>query len=252
MTPSTIIHPILVQLVEWGRAIGLNFGFLADGYEQGYWLEGVWTTLELSAMAIILSLVAGLALALAALSPRRFLSLPSRWAVELTRSTPTLVQLYCAFLVLNMLISQALGGADHNPLTPFCWVTIVIAIHVGAFHAEALRAGMESIPAATLEAAAALGFSRRDTLWLVQLPMAVRVALPTLTNNMVNLIKLTAIGSAIAVGEITYASIMIWTQRDNVLELMVMILLLFTALNYGVSRAGRWLESRFRIPGHGI
>jgi polar amino acid transport system permease protein len=69
---------------------------------------------------------------------------------------------------------------------------------------------------------------------------------------MINLVKLTAIGSAIAVGEITYASIMIWTQRDNVVELMALILVLFTTLNWMVGQVGRWLERRYRIPGYGV
>lgn len=234
------------------KAAGLNYGFLIDGYERGYWIEGIGVTLQLSVLSVVFSLVFGVGLAAAATSGRRWLTLPARVAIDVTRSTPTLVQLYCAFLVINMLISQLVGGAQNNPFTPFLWVVVVISFHVGAFHAEALRAGMESVSHTTIEAAHALGFRHRDILLMVQLPIAVRMALPALTNNMVNLVKLTAIGSAVAVGEITYASIMIWTQRDNVIELMALILLVFTGLNYVVSRIGRWLEARFRIPGYGI
>ena len=149
--------------------------------------------------------------------------------MEVTRNTPTLVQLYCAFLVLNMLITQQLRdwGAGNNPLTPFVWVVIVVSLHKGVFHAEALRAGIEAVPATTLEAARSLGFSQRQLLVRVQLPLAVRFALPSLTNNLVDLVKMTAVASAIAVGDVTYESIMIWSQRDNVLELLLLILLWF-------------------------
>ena len=81
--------------------------------------------------------------------------------------------------------------------------------------------------------------------------MLFRSALPALVNNMVDLVKMTTIASAIAVGDVTYASIMIWTQRDNVLELMILILLFFGALTFVVNRAGRWLENRLRMPGYG-
>jgi polar amino acid transport system permease protein len=247
-----MLEDLLQRAVAATKLAGLNYGFLVDGYERGYWLQGVATTVELSALSIALSLVVGLAIAAGATSGRRWLSLPSRGFIELTRNTPTLVQLYCAFLVVNTGISLALGGTDRNPLTPFLWVTVVISLHAGAFHAEALRAGIEAVPRTTIEAATALGFRRRDILWLIELPIAFRTALPALTNNMINLVKLTAIGSAIAVGEITYASIMIWTQRDNVVELMALILVLFTTLNWMVGQVGRWLERRYRIPGYGV
>jgi polar amino acid transport system permease protein len=64
-------------------------------------------------------------------------------------------------------------------------------------------------------------------------------------------VKASALASAIAVGDITYQSIMIWTQRDNVLALMILILLFFGLLTWLVSRAGHWLERRLWIPGYG-
>ena len=72
-------------------------------------------------------LLAGLLLAAALHSPRASLRLPCRAFVELTRNTPTLVQLYCAFLVLNLLITQQLQGRLHNPLGPFVWVVLVVS-----------------------------------------------------------------------------------------------------------------------------
>ena len=247
-----MFETLLRSFVAGARSLGLNFSFLTSTYERGLWLDGIWTTLELAAAAIPASLAAGIVLTFALRSPQRWLSIPSRAFIELTRSTPTLVQLDCAFLALNMLVSAALGGVEHNPLTPFVWCVLVIALHIGAFHAEALRSGVEAVPETTREAARALGFGRAEILWRIELPIAFRVALPALTNNLVNLVKLTAIGSAIAVGDITYASIMIWTQHDNVVELMIFILLLFSALNFVVSRAGHWLELRLRMPGHGV
>ncbi len=160
-----------------------------------------------------------------------------------------------SFLELNMLITQQLqahgSAAGGNPLTPFVWVVVVVSLHKGVFHAEALRAGIEAVPRTTLEAARSLGFSRRQLLWRVELPLALRFALPSLVNNLVDLVKMTAVASAIAVGDVTYESIMIWTQRDNVLELLLLILLYFGLLTWLVSQGGRWLEQRLRMPGYG-
>jgi polar amino acid transport system permease protein len=235
--------------VDGAARLGLNYQFLLDAYQRGSLLEGAATSLWLCVLTIIGSLLVGIALAAALTSGRRWLAVPARVFIEITRNTPTLVQLYCAFLVLNMLLTQAVGAA--NPLTPFAWVVIVISLHKGAFHAESLRAGIEAVPAVTLEAASSLAFDRRQLLWNVQLPLALRFALPALVNNLIDLVKMTAVASAIAVNDVTYASIMIWTQSDNVIELMILLLAFFGLLSFVVNCVGRALETRLRMPGYG-
>jgi polar amino acid transport system permease protein len=239
----------LEAFVQWTARFGLNYSFLLDAYQRGSMIDGALTTALLCLFTIIGSLVAGVALAAMLTSGKAYLAKPARVFIEVTRNTPTLVQLYCAFLVLNMLLTQAVGTA--NPLTPFAWVVIVISLHKGAFHAEALRAGIEAVPNVTLEAASSLAFSSRQLLWNVQLPLALRFALPSLINNLIDLVKMTAVASAIAVGDITYASIMIWTQSDNVLELMILLLAFFGLLSFIVNCVGRGLEARLRMPGYG-
>ncbi len=240
---------LLEGWVAFARLFGLNYAFVLDAGERVAFVRGLWVTLQLCAASIPVSLVFGVLIAAGLTSGRAWLTRPLTAFVELTRNTPTLVQLYCAFLVLNMLISQKLEGG--NPITPFMWVVLVVALHKAVFHAEALRAGIEAVPGVTLEAARSLAFSRGEILWRVQLPLALRFALPALVNNLVDLVKMTAIASAIAVGDVTYESIMIWSQRDNVLELLLLILLYFGLLTWVVSVAGRWLENRLRMPGYG-
>jgi polar amino acid transport system permease protein len=235
--------------VDGAAKLGLNYQFLLDAYQRGTLLDGAVTSLWLCLLTIIGSLLVGVGLAAALTSGRRWLAVPARVFIEITRNTPTLVQLYCAFLVLNMLLTQAVGAA--NPLTPFAWVVIVISLHKGAFHAESLRAGIEAVPAVTLEAASSLAFDRRQLLWNVQLPLALRFALPALVNNLIDLVKMTAVASAIAVNDVTYASIMIWTQSDNVIELMILLLAFFGLLSFVVNCVGRALETRLRMPGYG-
>ncbi|MGE8114620.1 MULTISPECIES: amino acid ABC transporter permease [Pseudomonas] len=242
---SDALHWLVGQLAR----LGLDYSFVFDAYASGKLLDGALTTLWLCLCGIAGSLLVGVLLAAAVTSTRRWLAWPARAFIEVTRNTPTLVQLYCAFLVLNMLINQSLGSA--NPMTPFAWVVLVISLHKGAFHAEALRAGIEAVPAVTLEAASSLAFSRRQQLLQVQLPLALRFALPALVNNLIDLVKMTAVASAIAVNDITYAAIMIWTQGDNVIELMILILAFYGLLSLAVNCAGRGLEARLRMPGYG-
>lgn len=244
---------LLTQAVQSLQTVGLNYEFLLDATERSAFIRGLGVTLQLCLLTIPCSLLAGVVLAAFLTSGRPWLLSATRAFVEVTRNTPTLVQLYCAFLVLNMLISQQLRewGVGSNPLTPFVWVIIVVSLHKGVFHAEALRAGIDAVPTPTLEAARSLGMSRGQLLTRVQLPLAVRFALPSLVNNLVDLVKMTAVASAIAVGDVTYESIMIWSQRDNVLELLLLILAWFGLLTWLVSLAGRQLEQRLRMPGYG-
>lgn len=245
-------NSLLQTFVDWTGKIGLHYEFLSSGYEAQIWRGGFITTLYLIVLLIPVSLFFGLLFAAMLTSGRKALSVPVRALIEVTRNTPTLVQLMFSFLVLNTLVSNGLGGPQHNPLTPFFWVVAVVGLHVAALHADALRAGIEAVPEQTVEAARAIGFTRLQILRFVSAPLAVRASLPALVNNMINLVKLTTVGNAIAVSEITYASIMVWTQRDNVVELMIVILLFFSAINLAVARIGRWVEKRLAVPGFGV
>lgn len=245
-----MIQFLLTELVAFFKPLGLNYSFVLDPVDRAAFLSGMVVSLELCLLTIPFSLLAGVVIAAGLSSQSRWLAAPIGTFVELVRNTPTLVQLYCAFLVLNMLISQHIGQGS-SPISPLMWVVLVVSIHKAVFHAEALRAGIEAVPPITLEASRSMAFSRRQIFWYVQLPLAVRFSLPSLINNLVDLVKMTAIASAIAVGDVTYQSIMIWSQRDNVLELILLILIYFAVLTWLVSVSGRWLENRLRMPGYG-
>lgn len=240
---------LLQSLVECAAALGLDYRFLLDAYQRTSLLNGAWTTLMLCVLSMLGSLAVGLVFAAGLISGKTWLVRPITLFIEVTRNTPSLVQLYCAFLVLNALMSEA--GSGQNMLSPFAWVVIVLSLHKGVFHAESLRAGIEAVPKTTLDAAYSLAFGKNQLLLYVQLPLAVRFALPALTNNLIDLVKMTAIASAIAVNDITYASIMIWTQGDTVIEMMLILLAFFGMLSAVLSTVGRLLEQRLRMPGYG-
>ncbi len=157
-----------------------------------------------------------------------------------------------SFLVLNTIVSNMVGGAVNNPLSPFFWVVAVVGLHVAALHAEAIRGGIEAVPASMIEAARGMGFSQFEILRYVQIPLALRSSLPAIVNGLISLVKSTTVGNAIAVSEITYASIMVWTQRDNVVELMIVLLAFFSLINFLIARLGTWVERKLAVPGYGL
>jgi polar amino acid transport system permease protein len=136
-------------------------------------------------------------------------------------------------------------------LGSFAWAAISLSFFAGAFNVEIFRSGIEAVPKSTVEAAEALGFSKLQIYREITLPLAFRVVLPALNNNLVNLVKTTTLAYAIAVPEMLYEANQIWSDNVNVTEMMVFLLLAYFVL-VGVLVGGmnRW-ERAMKIPGYG-
>jgi len=120
-----------------------------------------------------------------------------------------------------------------------------------AFAAEIYRAGIEAVPKAMVEAAQSLGFSRLQIYRRVVLPLALRVTMPAMTNNLVNLVKTTTLAYAIAVPELVYMSAQVWSEQVNVPEMMIVLLICYVAMVGVINQIMQWLENRLRVPGFG-
>jgi len=132
------------------------------------------------------------------------------------------------------------------------WAIISLSLFAGAFNVEIFRAGIEAVPDSTQEAASALGFTRTQTYLDVVLPLAFRVSLPALNNNLVNLVKTTTQAIGIAVPELLYQCVTIWNDYPSALYptmllLFVSFIVLVGILVFGMSR---W-ERAMKIPGYG-
>ena len=115
----------------------------------------------------------------------------------------------------------------------FTWAVICLSLYAGAFNVEIFRAGIEAVPRETVEAAESLGYSRLKAYVFVILPLAFRISLPALNNNLVNLIKTTTIAYAIAVPEMLYVANQIWSDELNVPEMMNMLLIIYVVAGRG-------------------
>src|SRR5690606_41902284 len=107
------------------------------------------------------------------------------------------------------------------------------------------------VPRTTIEAAEALGYTKAGAFWAVTLPLAVRFCLPALTNNLVNLVKTTTLAYAIAVPETLFIANQIWSDRLNVLEMMITLFAFYMFLVGIVAWALASLEKSLRVPGFG-
>lgn len=248
---------MLDRLSEWAIALndrtGLDLTILHDEFDRTRFLEGVLTTVELSALCVAFSVIIGIVGAWLQGSDHTWTRRIVQGYIQLFRNTPPLVQMYFFYFGVSTLLPQVQNeyGFDSPLISNFAWATISLSFFAGAFNVEIFRSGIEAVADSTREASEALGFSRLQTYRYVVLPLALRVCLPALNNNLVNLVKTTTLAYAIAVPELLYASNQIWSDSLNVPEMMLVLFLAYMLLvGLFVSGMNRW-ERRLRLPGFG-
>lgn len=158
-------------------------------------IQGLLNTILLSLLVVPLGLFGGVVLALLAHSRSRFIRWPLMAWVDFFRAFPPLVLLILLFAGLPF-AGLELGG--------FACVAIAFFLNTGAYYGEIIRAGIESIPHGQVEAARSTGLSRLQAMIYIVLPQAIRNVLPDLLSNTLEVVKLTSLGSVVAVPELLY------------------------------------------------
>jgi polar amino acid transport system permease protein len=245
----------LTPLWDWFRALhattGINLTIFYDAFDRARFLNGFLTSLRLMAVCLVASVVIGVLGAWLQGARSRLARAVTEAYVQFFRNTPPLVQLYFFYFALGSYVHiDNAAGIAVPMVSSFTWAAICLSLYAGAFNVEIFRAGIEAVPKETVEAAEALGYSRLRAYVHVILPLAFRISLPALNNNLVNLVKTTTIAYAIAVPEMLYVANQIWSDEVNVPEMMNVLLVIYVALVGAlVYVMGRW-ERALRIPGY--
>ncbi len=241
---------------DWFRWLhdttGINLTIFYDAFDRGRFASGLWMTIKLSCACIVLSVLIGIAGAWLQGSRLRITRKIVHGYIQFFRNTPPLVQLYFFYFGVGSLLSTTDASGGASPLVSnVAWAIISLSFFAGAFNVEIFRSGIEAVPKTTVEAAESLGFSRLRTYLFIVFPLAFRIGLPALNNNLINLIKTTTLAYAIAVPEMLYMSSQIWSDELNVPEMMNVLLVCYFALvgllAYGMDR---W-ERAIKVPGFG-
>lgn len=230
---------------------GINLTIIYDSFDRRRMLSGLWMTIKLSVICLVLSVLIGIVGAWAQGSRSRLLRWSVQAYVQFFRNTPPLVQLYFFFFALSSVLPQVRNeyGFMEPLIDNFTWAIISLSFFAGAFNVEIFRSGIEAVPKSTVEAAEALGYSRWQTYLHVVLPLAFRVCLPALNNNLVNLVKTTTLAYAIAVPEMLYMASQIWSDAVNVPEMMTFLLFAYVALVGILIWVMRTWERSLALPG---
>ncbi len=203
-------------------------------------LSSAVTTLILSFASMPLAIVAGLGIAIGRRYGPRWLRGLLGTYVEMIRGTPLMLQLFVLFYVLPEL------GILLSP-----WVAGVagLAINYSAYEAEIYRAGLQAIPGGQMEAALALGMSRRMALRRVIVPQAVRIVIPPVTSDFIALFKDTSVCSVLTLTELTKRYSILSNSVGGVVEFGLATALLYLAMSLPLSWFSRWTERRLDAEG---
>ncbi len=204
-----------------------NFDFLMSGLEM---------TLIISATALVFAMLGGLLLAVVDMS--RFFAVRAIGIAfgELIRNTPILVQLLWVYYVLPIVFGLR--------ITSLAALLIGLSVYMAAFISEVYRSGIQAVPKGQKEAAQVLGLMSFQSFRRIVLPQAIRLTLPPLASNFVQLIKYSSLGSVISVTEITRRGTELSASTFRPLEIFSFIAVVYFCICWPLAMAIRVWERR--------
>ena len=209
-------------------------------------LIGLATTIEISLISIILAMGLGVALAVMRLSRVKILDVVSKVYIEFFRNTPLLLQIFFWYYASHSVMPRFFTEwfyAQKN--TELAYGVIALAAYTGAFIAEEIRAGIQSIPKEQMEASRSQGLTFLQAMFLVILPQAFRIVIPPLINQSLNLMKNSSLVMAIGVLEVMASSRFLFDETFRVFEALSVATLIYLTLSLAISFGINQYNKRF-------
>ena len=212
--------------------------------KPGILVQGLWTTLWISAIAIFFGILLGLFGGLARISDNPCLRWLSITYIEFIRGTPLLVQIYLWYFVFGTIINDLLQAYGMPSLGSIWYGVASLAIFAGAYVAEIVRAGIQSIHKGQMEAARSLGMTTIESMRHIILPQAFRRILPPLAGQFISLVKDSSLLGIIAIRELTKATREVVSTSLQAYELWFICALLYLILTFALSLLTQYMERR--------
>jgi len=275
---DTVVTAVLLcflAYVTYRVSVGLNYHWdwgvipnylLRWDEEKGRWvtnilLEGLFTTIRLSIWAILFATLIGVLMGILRTRKRLFFRLIGRSYVELIRNIPPLVLVFIFYFFVSDQLMLLLGVDDFirsrtgitaqmfsitvaqpELFTAFVSGVLTVALFQGAYIAEIVRAGIQSVDNEQWEASAALGLTWFQQMRFIVLPQAARRVLPPLANEFINTIKYSSIVSIISIQELTFQGMQVMSSTQRTNEVWLTISFMYFLLCFAVSLVARRLE----------
>ncbi len=256
----------LARLLLWAviLAVSVDFGLTVAGNPNFGWpvvaayffdptvMEGLYITLGLTVVAMILGVALGLILAIARMSDDKLAGSLSALFIWFFRGTPLLVQLIFWYnlstlfpkISLAIPFGRALVSWNTNDIiTPLTAAIVGLALNEAAYMAEIIRGGLLSVDKGQGETAAAFGMTRARALRRIIIPQAMRSIIPPTGNQLISMIKATSLVSVIAMADLLYSVQSIYNRTFEVIPMLLVAvlwyLLITSVLNIGQSAIER-------------
>lgn len=228
-------------LLELFNETNLQWYVISPFTKQGainlkFMIEGTWSTLAMSFLALLISIVFGLLIAIPGIAKNRQLRSSNYAYVEIVRSIPLLPLILWIYYGLPEIAGIQFG---------FFWAGVfALALSDSAFEAEIFRAGIQSIPRGQSEAASTVGLNYFQSMRYVILPQAIRRILPALGNQFAYMVKMSALVSIIGLQELTRRANEIIVTEYRALEVYTVLILEYLVIILIIGQAVRWLERK--------
>ncbi|MYR42342.1 amino acid ABC transporter permease [Streptomyces sp. SID5910] len=226
------------------RNDAFQWDVVADYFTSDAVLRGLWLTLWLTAVVMVLGFALGTLLAAFRLSANPVLRAVSWGYVWLFRSIPILVQLLLWFNI-GALYPQVLGVKTVDLLGPVTVAVIGLTLHEAAYAAEVVRGGILAVDRSQTEAAQALGLSRWRRWRRIVLPQAMRSIVPPAGNMLIGTLKGTSIVSVIAVQDLLYSVQLVYHRTYQVIPLLMVATVWYTVVTSVLSAGQYYVEKHY-------
>jgi His/Glu/Gln/Arg/opine family amino acid ABC transporter permease subunit len=226
-----------------------KWSVLWSGQSGAWLLQGLITTLEISALAWLLAI--GLGILSGALRTVAFR--PLRWAatfyVEFFRNVPLLVWMFFWYFGVPPLLPREVQDWLFNHSAEFWAGMLALGVYHGARMSEIIRSGIQSIPRTQFEASVAIGLTTFQVYRLIIIPVALRLIVPPMTSDSLNLLKNSSVALTISVAELTFQTRQIETYTAKAIEAFTAGTLIYLVLCVSIATIMARVEHRYAIPG---
>jgi polar amino acid transport system permease protein len=219
---------------DWDFVSLKDYLWVSDSNTPGLLLHGLWGTLWVSVLSIVLGTATGLVVGLVLHAGSPFARATARCFVEIFRNTPVLVQLYVMYFVVASAFHMSAEQAGVATLSLFC----------GAYIAELVRGTLMNLDKGPQDAALSLGLTRLQTARHIIAPLALRRILPPLVGQYVSLVKDSSLVSVISIVELTKSASNMVAISFKSFEVWFLVAVVYFVLNTLLSQLGRRIEIR--------
>jgi polar amino acid transport system permease protein len=224
-----------------------DLALVLHGQYHDWLVAGLLLSLKLAATTLVLALPLAVVVALLRLAPNRLVGALGAVYVEGIRNVPLIPHLLFWYFGAPELLPDALKERLYAGNAEFVCATIALTLYTAAYMAEDIRSGIRAIPTVQFEAGRALGFGYLETMRRIVLPQALRVTVPPLISQTLNLWKDTSIATVIGVAEMMYQAARVESASFRSAEAFAFATAAYLAVSLLITGLGAWYHRRYPV-----